>query len=181
MAQHDLPARNRDARTQAGAGPASAPPAGTSPAAEPVDGTCVAPRGDRYSITDLARHFAVTPRAIRFYEDSGLLFPERQGQARIYTRSDFTRLHWILRARRVGFSLADIKEMLDLYDPEDGRARQRLVTLAKCRERLDVLHRQRNDIDQIVAELETFCATLEAVDQTVERKGATADKARGRN
>lgn len=116
-----------------------------------------------FTITELAMAFNVTPRAIRFYEDQGLLNPERRGQNRIYHRRDFVRLAWILRGKRVGFSLAEISEMLDLYDVDDGRARQRQVTLEKCRARISALHEQRADIDTMIEELQQFCATLEAL------------------
>ncbi len=72
-----------------------------------------------YSITDLAEEFGVTARALRFYEDEGLISPERQGLARIYSRRDRARLAWILRGKRVGFSLTDIREMIDLYDADE--------------------------------------------------------------
>ena len=71
-----------------------------------------------YSITDLSEEFGVTARALRFYEDEGLISPERQGLARIYSRRDRARLAWILRGKRVGFSLTEIREMIDLYDAD---------------------------------------------------------------
>ena len=119
----------------------------------------------QYTITDLAAAFAITPRAIRFYEDQGLLNPQRRGQSRIYSRGDKARLAWVLRGKRVGFSLADIKEMLDLYDAGDGRQRQRKVTLDRCRARLHDLQAQQRDIEQMIEELSNFCATLEALVQ----------------
>jgi DNA-binding transcriptional MerR regulator len=114
-----------------------------------------------YSITDLAGEFGVTARTIRFYEDQNLIAPARQGQNRVYSKRDHARLAWILRGKRVGFSLAEIREMLDLYDVDDNRKTQRAVTLAKCRERIAALARQRDDIDATIAELQGFCQTLE--------------------
>lgn len=114
-----------------------------------------------YSISELAQEFAVTPRAIRFYEDHDLIRPERFGQNRIYSASDRTRLAWILRAKRIGLSLADIGELLDMYDLGDNRVTQRKATLIKCRERLDVLERQRQDLDSTIAELDDFCRRIE--------------------
>ena len=116
---------------------------------------------ESFTITDLAAAFNVTPRAIRFYEDQGLISPQRQGQNRIYSRRDRARLAWILRGKRVGFSLAEIREMLDLYDAGDGRTRQRQVTIERCRDRIAVLEEQRADIDDMIDELQRFVVTLE--------------------
>jgi DNA-binding transcriptional MerR regulator len=117
---------------------------------------------DSYSISDLATEFEVTPRALRFYEDEGLLTPKRQGATRIYGRRDRARLAWILRAKRVGFSLFEIREMIDLYDVDDDRVTQREVTLKKCRDRIIQLERQRADIEGAIDELAAFVALVEA-------------------
>ncbi|RIA45724.1 MerR family transcriptional regulator [Hephaestia caeni] len=123
----------------------------------------IAPRLDRehFSISDLSAEFEVTPRALRFYEDEGLIAPERRGTQRIYSHRDRARLAWILRGKRVGFSLGEIREMIDLYDLGDGRRVQRDVTIARCRERIATLTAQKHDIDAAIEELNDFVALLE--------------------
>lgn len=120
-------------------------------------------RRDRqhFTISDLSGEFDVTARALRFYEDEGLIAPERRGLQRIYSQRDRARLAWILRGKRVGFSLAEIREMIDLYDIGDGRQVQRQVTLERCRDRISVLERQKQDIDAAIAELEDFIDIVE--------------------
>ncbi len=126
----------------------------------------IEPRGDRdsFSISDLCAEFRVTPRAMRFYEDEGLIGPERRGTQRIYSHRDRARLAWILRGKRVGFSLSEIKEMIDLYDVGDGRSTQKQVTLARCEDRIRLLEEQKHDIDAHIAELRQFVSLLKSGD-----------------
>ncbi|WP_336970078.1 MerR family DNA-binding transcriptional regulator [Sphingobium aromaticiconvertens] len=115
---------------------------------------------DNYSISDLSEEFGVTARALRFYEDEGLIAPQRQGLARIYSRRDRARLAWILRGKRVGFSLQEIREMIDLYDADEDHEAQRRVTMAKCQARIDLLNNQKADIDAAIAELASFVESI---------------------
>jgi len=142
--------------------------------AETAEGSgAAAPRGvdrsDSFTIRDLTRDFGITARTLRHYEDEGLISPHRDGQTRIYSSADRVRLAWILRGRRVGFSLAEIGEMLSLYEAADGREKQRRVTLAKCRARVSDLEAQRRDIDATITELTDFCESIDRLvydDQT---------------
>ena len=105
------------------------------------------------TIREMCDTFEVTPRALRFYEAKELLFPMRQGQKRLYTRRDRARLKLVLRGKRFGFSLEDIRQLLDLYDMDDKHALQLNEVIAAARMRLTELQRQRSDLDQTIAEL----------------------------
>ena len=119
-----------------------------------------APEERRFTIRDLAEEFGCTHRTIRFYEDEGLLKPRRAGLARVFSARDRARLSLILRGRRLGFSLSDIAEMLDLYDADPGHVRQLTVALQKGRARIAQLERQRDDIEATLAELKELEAIV---------------------
>ena len=121
---------------------------------------------EQFTISDLTAEFDLTARALRFYEDEGLIAPARQGLSRIYSKRDRARLAWIMRAKNVGFSLTEIKEMIDLYDLGDGRVEQRRVTVARCKQQVERMQQQRADIDSAIAELTQFIALIENLDRT---------------
>jgi DNA-binding transcriptional MerR regulator len=108
---------------------------------------------DVFTIRDLAREFSVSARTLRFYEEKGLINPKRRGEQRLYSRRDRARLAYVLAGKLVGFSLEEVREMLDLYDLGDGQVTQLRVALTKFGERIERLEKQKGDIDRVVAEL----------------------------
>jgi len=115
-----------------------------------------------FTIRQLTKEFSVTARTLRFYEDEGLIAPERRGQTRIYSARDRARIILILRGRRVGFSLAEIREILDLYDTHhDGGVTQTLHARKKFEERLRTLEQQKIDIEESLVELRTAIARID--------------------
>jgi len=107
-----------------------------------------------HTVTQLARELGITARTIRFYEDKGLISPQRAGTTRVYTVRDRARMILILRGKRLGFSLREIKEYLDLYDQDHTQAGQIRLLLTGVQKRLDMLHEQRRALDTSIAELE---------------------------
>lgn len=104
-------------------------------------------------IGDLAREHGVSLRTLRFYEDKGLLNPRREGTTRLYSRREKARLKLILLGRNVGFSLREVKQLLDLYEPSGGNVRQLRVALEKSEKQLSRLEKQRASIDEAIAQL----------------------------
>jgi DNA-binding transcriptional MerR regulator len=107
-----------------------------------------------FTISELAKEFAITTRTIRFYEDMGLLKPARRGQSRIFSAGDRTTIKLILRGKRLGFSLLESKEMIELYDPAEGNVTQLETLLARLAEKRAVLERQLEDIRVMQLELD---------------------------
>lgn len=122
--------------------------------AAPVNDDAVSETQEEYTrIGDMAKAFGVTLRTLRFYEDKGLISPKRDGSTRLYTRRDKARLKLILLGRKVGFSLRDVKQMMDLYDPNGTNTKQLRLTLEKSDRQLARLQKQRASLDEAIAEL----------------------------
>jgi DNA-binding transcriptional MerR regulator len=114
----------------------------------------VSGHGDElHGIQRVSVDLGVTPRTLRFYEDKGLIEPRRVGTTRIYTKREVGRMQLILRGKRLGFSLKDIKQFLDLYDADPQHVEQMSALAARARERADELEHQRHALDQTIAEL----------------------------
>lgn len=114
----------------------------------------VSDREATYTISDLAHEFALTTRAIRFYEDEGMLAPERRGRSRVYRERERVRLKLILRGKRLGLALSEIRELLDLYEVGRNERAQLSMFLAMLAERRRRLQQQREDIDAVLAEVD---------------------------
>src|SRR5215216_1369232 len=120
-------------------------------------------KGEIFTIRDLVNECSVTARTLRFYEEKGLLHPRRDGLERLYSRRDRARLKYVLMGKSVGFSLDEVREMLDLYDLGDGQETQLRVALSKFRERVARLERQKGDIDRVIEELRRAGETVESM------------------
>ena len=134
---------------------------------------------ETYSISDLAREFDVTPRAIRFYEDHGLLAPQRSGSRRIYAKRDYVRLKLILRGKRLGLSLSEVGTMFDLYDSARDEKPQLAKFLTSLIERREQLERQRADLDEMLGEIAVFEAQCRRILAGGRKPGGKANKAAG--
>jgi len=122
-------------------------------------------------IGEMAKVYGVTLRTLRFYEDKGLITPKREGTSRLYSRRDRVRLKLILLGRKVGFSLRDVKQMLDLYDPTGSNIKQLKLTLEKSEKQLARLNKQRQALDEAIGDLSQ---AMTAVRGTLEKRQAQA-------
>src|SRR3954466_5673986 len=136
--------------------PVAAPSAAPAKSSSPRDIARI------YSIAELAREFGITARTIRFYEDEGLIKPRRQGLTRLYSTHDRVRLSWILRGKRLGFSLAEIKELLDLYQVDRTGVQQMRELLRRSRLHITDLERKRRDLDAHISEFKEVEAQVAA-------------------
>ena len=122
-----------------------------------------------FAISDLAREFGITPRTIRFWEDQGILAPERAGSKRVFTRRDRARLKMALRGKRLGLSLAEIKDLIGMYESTEDETPQLLECLRVMEKRRAALEQQREDIEAMLAEITQFEQQCE---QEVARRNA---------
>ena len=129
-----------------------------------------------YSVTELANLLGITPRAIRFYESKGLMSPRRAGTIRVYNYYDHGHLQITLRGKRLGFSLAEIREYMHLHDADPSQSEQLTMLLEKINQRLISLERQKSDLAALVTELEDIrLQTLDTLNRTHDQTRAGAD------
>lgn len=128
-----------------------------------------------FTIGDLAQEFGVSLRTLRFYEDKELITPRREGTTRIYSRRDRARLKLVLMGKKVGFSLTEIREMLDLYDLKDGQTTQLKVSLSKFQQQIALLERQKQDVEQAIDELSRTVQVVQGMLSEKESRGEAAE------
>jgi len=133
-------------------GSVTTPSQAPSPAARTDAGGAALP-GSTWSIAEVAEQFGITHRTVRHYEDLGLISPERRGTTRVYHRRDRTRLNLILRGKRLGFPLEEIRTIIDMYDEQPGEAGQLTYLLGQIGDRRAELERRRQDIEDSLTEL----------------------------
>jgi DNA-binding transcriptional MerR regulator len=109
-----------------------------------------------YSITEMTREFDISTRTLRFYEDEGLIHPERRGRTRLYRPADRHLIAQILRGRRIGFTIADIREIIQVYNEPPGEVGQLKLLMKKVEEKRDGLRQRRKDIDETITELDSI-------------------------
>jgi DNA-binding transcriptional MerR regulator len=134
--------------------------------------------GKTYTISDLAKEFGVTTRTIRFYEEKGLISPLRDGQKRLYTPADRVRIKLILRGKRIGMTLQECVEFIDMYDPEHNNAEQLHSLIDDVKKRRESLLQQKKDIDDMLAGLEEVQAICERslANQEIQNTNPTPEK-----
>ena len=110
----------------------------------------------RFAISDLAREFGITPRTIRFWEDQGILAPQREGRNRVFTRRDRARLKMALRGKRLGLSLAEIKDLIGMYSGTEDETPQLIECLRVMSKQREALQQQREDIEAMLADIAQF-------------------------
>lgn len=133
-----------------------------------------------YTISQLAREFDITTRTIRFYEEQGLILPQREGQKRVYSAADRVRIKLILRGKRIGMTLRESADVIDLYDPQHNNTQQLETLITTVKQRRDKLQQQKKDIDELLAglaEVLSLCETAltNADDQQNDTPANTAD------
>jgi len=131
---------------------------------------------ETFSIGDLAREFDVTLRTIRFYEDERLLKPQRVGSRRVYSKRDWVRLKLILRGKRLGFSLAEVREMLELYDSAPDERAQLEKFVVALKDRREHLERQREEIEEVLGEIRGFERQSRKLLESARRRGRRANR-----
>ena len=136
--------------------------------------------GKTYSISDLAREFGVTTRTIRFYEEKGLVAPLRQGQKRLFSGTDRVRIKLILRGRRIGMTLQECVDFIDMYDPEHNNAEQLQSLVEDVKGRRERLLQQKKDIDDMLAGLDEVQDLCEASLADSLRKRTAANRGQSR-
>lgn len=109
-----------------------------------------------YSITEMTREFDISTRTLRFYEDEGLIHPERRGRTRLYRPADRHLIAQVLRGRRIGFTIAEIREIIQVYNEPPGEVGQLKLLMKKVEERRDSLRQKRKDIDETIVELDSI-------------------------
>ncbi len=134
--------------------------------------------GGQFSITELAREFAVTPRTLRFYEEKGLLTPVRNGSNRIYSSADRTRLILVLRGKTLGLSLEQSAELISMYDPESNNKKQLEMLIAKIQARRSQLQVQKQELERMIDDLDQWEQRTQAalVDMAPEQRAGTTTK-----
>lgn len=132
-----------------------------------------------YTVNQLAEDLGITPRTIRFYEAKGLIAPQRAGTMRVFNRRDRARLMIVLRGKRLGFTLAEIREYLDLYDADRTKREQMRLLLTKTQERITGLEQQRRDLAQTLAELRAIEAEAETALAAIADTTGTQHRVKG--